>query len=228
MPDNLEGYLLWDIHSFDRFLVGGVELVLDHPYQFSCNDASGVAQVEMLTGTTVNQSFYMGGNAPINISPKQMSMSFDFGSKDDLFRICRPLLLAAKSSQGFFPAYWIEEAFHLNSNPTKVFRISRYFPYDVVTQAQYPPEVFIDQTQQTIITSGTPASGEVLIPETGDDELTLYSGATGTYVYVRYPPMFYLSRCTMNNNIPEEIGTWTATLEATELLANKDYTISTP
>lgn len=229
MSNNLEGYLMWDIHSFDRFIIRGEELVLDNPFQMRVMQKSDAARIDMITGTSINQGFYLGGNAPIQVRAMAFDMSFDFGAKEDMFKINRIMKLAARASQSFFPAYWIEEVFHIPSNlSSSEFRLSRYFPYATVSKSQYMPEVYADETQLTVISTGSPTLTEALIPNTDSDIITVHEDLDAAYLFVRYPPLFYLNTVEVEVDIPEEVGTWESSVSATEHLANKNYQFTVP
>jgi hypothetical protein len=207
------GYLNW-----------GVDYLLDVPVfaGFSLDCQFGSLEwtheqdgnvIRMLSGSTVKQTMWSGWANVVNLKRHEFKAEMQLVQEEVHFRLQRVMDMVARSAQWFFPGIWLEDIWvttGCSSGHTEWY-IPRYFPYDVVTQANYTPLVWLSDwdntlTSQTVVTSGTPSTNEVKILD-GVESCTIETpdlSAHDGMMIVRYPPKFYINEVEMEYKIEEE------------------------
>lgn len=149
----------------------------------------------MMSGTSVSQSFWIGGDTPVNLHPMTTDFKMTISEEADYWAIREAADLGMPVEMWFgwpMTDWW----YVVGGDGTRsTWRTSRQQPYNYVTgvtQATYPPAALLDGTPQTIVTSGTPGAGEVkILDSSGYENVTTptLDPATYTWLQVRYHPL---------------------------------------
>lgn len=189
-----QGYWFWDV----QMLRGGVYLngEIIHRGAMVPLTRSGDSPARTLTtlaGTQVLQRIGIGGDAPLNLRPLTFSARFSCDSEADYFR----LVGAADSGTRVYlmPHLWIEDRWYIpGANPGQTTwrtsrRLAHHLPGYSYDFASRQPQVLVDDVPQTVLSSGTPGAGEVVVPDTGGYvEVVTPAGLSGSYLALRYAP----------------------------------------
>ena len=147
-----------------------------------------------LGNTDVFQRRSLGGDAPVSSPTVEGNFRFSLAHEEDFELFQRTAMKNLPVELWLdltFYEFWVID----NANASQTtWRTSRRLPYAIsgITHTTRPPKAFIDSTAQTIIKTGSPVSGEVLVPEAGGyAELKTPSGISGTYLELRYAAVVY-------------------------------------
>lgn len=159
---------------------------------FRLDQAMGGAVLPTLARTDIFQFRGLGGDQPVNLHPFDGDLSVTVNHQED-FDLFEEV--AAKGEPvDFFFDYWVIDLWRISdaTSGQTIWKTSRKLPYSIagITHATRPPEAFIDEAAQTVITSGTPTSGEVKVPTvSGYADIETPSGIAGTHLKLRYPAL---------------------------------------
>ena len=148
-------------------------------------------------GTHITQILHRGVDQPMTMVPFVGDLEFTVRSEEDRYRWLEaedgPIVAA-------FLGKWIQDTWLITAATSSqtAWRTSRRTAYGTgsITTTTHPPDAYIDDTQQTVVTSA-PSSGEVKLPatQTADqtyEDVTTPSGLSGVRLKVRYPPLQYI------------------------------------
>lgn len=157
---------------------------------------NGGSLLPTLGDTDILQLRWLGGDAPVNLHPHAFDVEIELTSEADYWLIHRAQAIGAVVPVWW--DYWIADLWHIPSKASgqTTWKTSRWLPWNLsgISHATRPPKAFIDGVAQTIVTSGTPTSGQVKVPATGGDFGTIEtpSSISGTYLELRYPAVFLM------------------------------------
>lgn len=167
---------------------------------------------DMLThaGRRQTQTIWRFGNQPITMQEISGQFTWLADDEEDLFRMRRA---AHGAPVLWFPAYPIEDQWLIRANAVgaTIWRTARRAVWDgaTYTHAAYPPRVFVDATELTVITSGSPAAGEALVPDTQpptQEYLEIETNTTDTtgaeLLVLRYWPEYRVRFINQDQDIP--------------------------
>jgi hypothetical protein len=228
----LDGWSNWTIAFFRKLQFGNIEITIDRPARIRYPRQGYAATVRTLAGTTIHQPFWLGGDAPINLKPiSPIEMDFEPGFESEAKQLAQQSDLCAFSPQAMFAGIWIHDIWYIPAAPDAQtdWQLSRSFPFDIVdindATNDYLPKVEIDGTAQTIVQTGTPSAGQVLItPDVESHIITLPAKSTlsGTFLKLFYPPKIYICQTDINEEIPDN-DVYTMGLSMEEHLPNRLY-----
>jgi len=151
------------------------------------------AMLGTVSGTEILQKFWLGQKAPVNVRSTALPVQFNLKNEAD-YR-----LIVSRAARGvaveIYPDWPLMEEWYIpakDSGQTE-WEPARKFPWDIsgVTHSTRAPRVYIDDVEQTVITGGTPTSGQAKVPEAGGfGVVTMPSGITGTWLRLEYHPVF--------------------------------------
>ena len=167
----------------------------------------GFATALNQAGTWCVQSRSLGGDHPLDLTPVEGSIAIQLKWEEEQQQLRRA---AGKNRPArIYFGDWVEDLWWLFGAEAArtTFRTSRPLPYDLpppVGQADwsaYSPQAALvasdgTETPQTVVTSGTPSAGEVMIPDTGGGQYeTVTTPAVSTlggaeYLAVYYPAVY--------------------------------------
>lgn len=175
--------------------------ILQADYTFAARplaDAGGAGVVGMAAGGAVFQRSLATLRAPLDLTGELVSLSVTASSEDSYFRWKRIASLAKRAPVAIFYEDPIEEAWPIFDARTS-YRLSRYFPFDLVAFADYTPSVWIadapdgtTEDAQTVVTTSPPSASEVTIDDTSRSdaiETPDLSAEAGRLLVVRYHPL---------------------------------------
>ncbi len=187
--DFTPGMLVGGVYIDGRQMFGGMH----YPIADWSFEGVGPERLEMESGNTVLQLRWLSGDAPLNLKPIGFGVSFDVIGQDDFSWIQRRAM-----RQVAIPFWWdfeIPETWYIPGRYATTqtrWKTGRLLPWNLsgVSHVTRPPRVYLDDVAQTIITTGTPATGEILVPETGGDYADIISPALGsaTWLELIYRP----------------------------------------
>jgi hypothetical protein len=163
------------------------------------NAPSPGVTLDMLGNINIEQMLWIEGDAPVNLGAKfNMQLNMVLAQEDDYWKF-RELQETGIPAEFWFD-YPVADRWYIpgmESGQTE-WKTSRKSPWTAVTgitQTSHPPDAYIDGVQQTIITSGTPAAGEVKVPNTSGYltiETPVLTPGTDTWLVLRYHPVMYM------------------------------------
>lgn len=124
-----------------------------------------------------------------------------------------------------FFGWWVMDRWRAAQSPAGlVWRTSRPMPYGIVgsidpSATDWAPTIKLDGTLQTVIETGTPTSGQVLIEANADLHywtLTLPTATTFTELRALYPALMW-ARVGLSHEIPD-VGRWPVAVSVEEVL----------
>lgn len=186
-----DGHLSWDRRMLGSlFYLDGV-LLMDSAAAPVLNWSPGPAGTRfgMADGGHIQQYQWIGGDAPLMGRPLEIPMAFQHNVEVDYFRM---LEAEAAGPRLVWFGLWLVCTWYIpgkNAGQT-TWKTDRRLPYALpgVTHATHPPSVTIDGTEQDILTSGTPAAGEVVVPEAGGfATITAPADISGTWLSLKCP-----------------------------------------
>lgn len=230
----LDGWSNWQVAFFRRYFFGGIETVYDFPTRIRYPRQGQANSITMLSGTSVHQPFWFGGDAPINLSKMNVDIDFQPDAEREYMHLASMSGRCSFSPQSFFCGIWIIDEWYIpakNSGQTS-WQTSRNLPYDLVDindpTNDYLPRAFIDGVEQTIIQSGSPAAGEVkVLPDSETHAIVTPSDIEGTFLKFEYPPKMYICNIDSNEEIPDT-DDFRISLTMQEHLITRDYTLTIP
>lgn len=166
-----------------------------YPLGSQFSTPGGANLLRTLAGTTIAQDIWVGGDAPLNLRPMNVTMSFSLTKESDFW------LFQEAVGYGRPVQTWLDlpvsDQWYLPAANGDIFKTSRILPWSIsgISHATRPPAAFIDGVSKTIVTSGTPTTSEIKIPDTGGDFglVEKASASSGTRLIVRYAPIFLFS-----------------------------------
>ena len=201
------GYLYWTQQFVRNAPILDGYTLADGFGSLAWNRQPGPVRLRTLRGTDVMQSIYRGASLPLSVYPMQFSSEIGVSTDDDFWRVTRAAQKIGPVS--FFCECWIEDVWHIPSNSGgTTWYTSRALPYNgtTITHTTHAPLAYIDTTAKTVVT-GAPGAGEVKVPATStgpySDTITTpaLTSSDGTYLVVRYPPMFYVTVSGLSQSI---------------------------
>lgn len=193
MPDF--GPAHWGVPAFRRCLVNG------RPYRLGTGTLAalafsgpGIGPARLLTeeGGTVVQYRWTGGRAPLSLGARELQLQLAADTLDDYLDLQRVLLDLA-GLRLFLEVPMVDRWYIPGRSPGQTtWLTSRRLPYGLhasVTRESHPPIVRVDGVEQDVLSSGTPTSGQVVVPDAGGwSEITTPLDLTGTYLELLYHP----------------------------------------
>ena len=192
----------------------------------------GVA-LETAGRTTIVQLHWLGGDQPVNLAPIDHDFDLLVTTETDYFTFLEA------QERGEPVSLWLDQRitdqwYIPGANAGQVtWRSSRWLPWSStwgVDHATSPPEVWLEdaagvRVAQTIITTGTPIAGEVLVPETGGDfgDLETPADLTERWLILRYAPVLVAKIGRLRVTL-RELNSLRFSCPIEEILAG-DYTI---
>lgn len=183
-----------------RFIEGGEVM---YPAQDWASPV-GATILPTVANTDIAQLRWLGGNAPTNLNPMSLDVEVQITNETDYWIFQRAAALGIPVT--IFFDYWIADYWYIpgKASGQTTWITSRLLPWslDGISHATRPPAALVDGVAQTIVTTGTPGTGEVKVPTSGGDygTITTPSGLTGTYLELRYPPIFLVVMKNMGNS----------------------------
>lgn len=146
----------------------------------------------------VLQGRWFGGGIPVNLNPIDFGpLVFTVEKRNDYDR-CKQAVAWGAPIAVYFDEEIID-VWHIPSRGTNqvLWRTSRRAPWHLpgISHLTRPPRAYIDSTAQTVITSGVPTAGQVMVPESGGaliDITTPVAIGAGTLLKLHYRPEFML------------------------------------
>lgn len=154
---------------------------------------SGSVAFDTLGNSQIVQTRTLGAKAPLGVSAGEFTVRMNVKDEADY------KLFLTRCERGepveFWPDWPLFDQWLLSLRDAgqTEFQTRRKLPWALsgVTHVTRSPLVDVDGTAQTIVTTGTPSTGEVKVPETsGYGTLTAPSGISGTYLTLAYAPVF--------------------------------------
>jgi len=232
MP-GVDGYIgtpAWDVRQLlDGMFLDGVAL-LDTAGHWPASWTPGTAGTHLPTmdGGAVVQYQWIGGDAPLMARPLEISLTLQHNIEADYFRM---LAAEAAGPRRFWFGLWLTCMWYIPGRNTgqTAWKTDRRFPYSLtgITHSSHPPQVLIDGTAQSIITTGTPTTGQAKVPTTGGfGAITLPAGITGEYLELRCPfELLVTVQGPSTSNPQANLLPYSATLR--EVQGSGDYTGAT-
>lgn len=161
-------------------------------------DSPGVT-LNTLGNTDIEQMLWVEGSAPVNLGAKNnMQFNMTLVEEDDYWKF-RMLQETGVPAEFWFD-YVVADRWYIpgmEAGQTD-WKTSRKSPWTLVTgvdHTSHPPDAYIDGVQQTIIKTGTPTAGQVMVPETSGYltiETPVLVPASDTWLVLRYHPMMMM------------------------------------
>ena len=163
----------------------------------------GPTIIPMESGNTILQNRWNAGSGPMNLAPLSFAMSMSICTEDDFFTLMR--LASRQLAVPLWFDFELPDIWYIPgrySTSQIVWYTSRLIPWTLptITAVTKPPKVFIDDTEQTVLTSGTPGAGEVVLSDTPTNDgavqivrrpwgvLTTPASLSGTFLELRWRP----------------------------------------
>lgn len=230
----LDGWQNWERAFFNRLFFGSDEIVFNLPARISFPKEVTGAVKRNLAGTHLHQSFWLGQDAPINLSPiESFEIDFQHDSMNEYMKILSLGELCAFEPQDFCPLIWIPDKWYIPAGGAgrTTWKLSRSTPYDLINinyLDDYKPIADVDGTLLTLITSGTPGAGEFLIPQSVEsDTLTTDDLTGGSILTLWYPAKFLVCGVNVSQEIPDD-NVFEMGLSMKEFLPTRQYEFSIP
>lgn len=154
---------------------------------------SGSVALDTIGNTQIVQTRYLGAKAPVGVSAGEIKLRMNVKNEADY------ALFLSRCERGlpidFWPDWPLFEQWYLplrDAGQTE-FQPRRKFPWDIsgITHSNRPPLAEVDGTPKTIVTTGTPTTSEIKVPESGGfGVVTANSAMTGTWLRVAFAPVF--------------------------------------
>jgi hypothetical protein len=167
------------------------------PIQLNAN-APGVT-LKPLGSTEIQQMHWVEGDAPVNLGAGNvLQLNMTLAEEDDYWKF-RQLQETGMPVEFWFD-YPIADRWYIpgmEAGQTD-WKLSRPAPWTLVTgvnHTSHPPDAYIDGVQQTIIKTGAPSAGEVMVPESSGYliiETPVLVPASDTWLVLRYHPMMMM------------------------------------
>ena len=153
---------------------------------------SGSVALDTIGNTQIVQLRMLGAKAPVGVpaNPIQLQMTVSLEADYELF--------LTRAERGlpvdFWPDWPLYDQWYLplrDAGQTE-FQPRRKFPWSLsgITHANRPPMAEVDGAAKTIVTTGTPSTSELKVPEAGGfGVVTAASDLTGTWLQVAYAPV---------------------------------------
>lgn len=226
-----DGYQTWDASALRSLCLNGVALldsVANIPASWSPESPGAI--LPTMDGGGIVQLQTPGGDCPIMSSALKISITMQHNREEDFRRM--------SVAERFPPVRWWFELplpclWYIpgkNAGQT-TWKTDRRLPYGGavpgVTHATHPPLVMVDGVAQTVITTGTPGAGEVLVPESaGFASVTTPAGLAGELLELWVPFELLVKISGPSTNNPQaNLLAYSATLE--EVQGSGDYTGAT-
>jgi hypothetical protein len=230
MP-GIDGYQTWDGSVLRALVLNGAPL-LDSAGSIPSSwspDSPGTILATM-DGGAILQLQTPGGDCPVMFSALKVSITMQHNREEDYRRMC--------VAERFPPVRWWMELplpciWYIPGKNTgqTAWQIDRRLPYGGavpgVTHATHPPRAEVDGVAQTIITTGTPTTGQVLVPESaGFASIVTPATLTGELLVLWVPFELLVKISGPSTNNPQaNLLAYSATLE--EVQGSGDYTEAT-
>jgi hypothetical protein len=232
VADNSMGFTQWDVKFFYDFVLGGTAHTLETPGKLTWSKPGRAPIIPLMSGGTVHQGVYLGGDAPVNISRSEFSMDFSVFHKEGYYNIIETVMKTAVTPQDFFAGIRIPDVWYIPARVSgqTIWKTSRYLPFDTfdITDAEYTPECYIDGVEQTRDASSPPAATKFYIePGVESAQVELPSGISGTWLVLWYPARMLLGQMAVDETSDDE-NQWDLTLDCIEHLPSRDYTFTVP
>lgn len=169
-------------------IIGGAE-------SLQWRHGEAVATAEYVGGGTVSQSLWTAPDAPLALAPYEGSLSFRLIAEGD-YEAILDAFAAAEPVEMFF-GWWQVDKWLIGAAPgtQTEWKTSRPYAWSLASRASYPPSARLDATPQTVLATGTPGAGEVMIPDSGGGTEGVVttpaaSGLGAAILRVKYPALF--------------------------------------
>lgn len=154
-------------------------------------------------GTGILQRLWLGGKAPVDVVPfadfpMQMNVRDEADYRLFLTRKGRSMPVELWADWPLFEQWYIPARASGQTEWETRWKLPWSLPG--VSHATRPPRVYVDDVQQTVLTSGTPSAGEVVVPEAGGyGTLVTPVDLDGTWLRLEYAPVLivYLAQVKM-------------------------------
>lgn len=153
---------------------------------------SGSTVLDTIGNTQIVQTRYLGAKAPVGVTSGEIRLQMNVKDEADY------KLFLSTCERGlpvdFWPDWPLFDQWYLplrDSGQTE-FQPRRKFPWALsgITHTNRPPLADVDGTSKTIVTTGTPTTSEIKVPEAGGyDVVTANTAMTGTWLRVAYAPI---------------------------------------
>lgn len=153
----------------------------------------GSDPIETMANLDQVQLRLLGAKAPVGAPPVEIPIQFTVDSTEEYE------LFLTRCERGFpvelWPAWPLFDQWYLPVRDVgqTEFEPRRKFPWGAISgisHATRPPIVKVDGIEQTVVTSGTPGTGEVLVPESsGWQVIEAPAALTGTWLQLTYWPI---------------------------------------
>jgi len=156
--------------------------------------------IEMLAGGVVFQRTPAQLAAPLDLEAPTSTIEFQGDSEESWYAWRRALAVAQVVPVEFWIAWPHEDAWLIRNDST-TWTLSRALPFGLVSAAAYAPRAFLRDlqgpgaTELTLITSGTPGSGELKYDPASNAitvETSDLSAEVGRLLLLRYHPLRFV------------------------------------
>jgi len=168
-----------------------------YPTNYQIGPAGNILQTA--AGNTIVQLHWTSPDLPVSRRPIPSSLEFVVSDES----IYNQLLSASCSAipSRLFLGTWVSDTWLLSAaaSTQTAWRTSRRLPYALpligrTGDTHWGPKAWVGGVEQTVLSSGTPSSGQVVIPSSGDYYGTVTTPAASTLggdLVVSYPAEFF-------------------------------------
>lgn len=161
------GYLSFSRRTHrDNLVIAGVDFgVLPPPVSWAADPPLRLLQTR--AGTTVVQAVSMGADAPLDLSALEIELEVTAQTQAQFDAIAAAV--SATSTLRIYVGAWWRDTWSIAAAASgqTTWQTSRRPAWGLlpsIVHATHPPEVTVDGVAQTVLTSGTPSTGEVVVP----------------------------------------------------------------
>lgn len=168
------GFVAWSIVFIEPTLRLGGIVLQGETEDVEIEEPGGATHFRMGNGQTVSQSRWTEPDKPLSMQPISARVGIDADFEVDMEALSRAN--AAGAPLAVLIGDWRADRWSIPGQPGgTTWTTSRYLPHDGVTRlvnsGTYAVSARVDGVAQTVITTGSPASGEVLVPPAPDGAL---------------------------------------------------------
>lgn len=161
------GFVAWSIQFLEPTLKLGDIVLSGETEDIEIEEAGGAAHLRMGNGQTVAQSRWTEPDKPLSLQPVTARVGIDADFEADMEALSRAN--ASGAPLAVLIGDWRADRWSIPGQPGgTTWTTSRYLPHDGVTRivdsGLYAVTARVDGALQTVVTTGSPASGEVLVP----------------------------------------------------------------
>lgn len=201
-----------------------------YPRGLTLEAVAGATLLQSLAGNSVQQSVWLGGDMPVNANPLRGRWQFKIATEADYQRFVNA------EARGVAVELWLDlpavEFWYIPGADAgaTTWQTLRRQPWHIagVTHATRPPKVLIDDVELTVVTSGPPGVGEVVVANSGGSIGTLTTNASdtsgATWLELRYHPVLLVAI----KNVSREIADFNHIVVSAELVEHLEGAYTTP